>query len=583
MAQAEQRLSTPQEVEVKYGLAKEVMGSLQRAVRTHVLYPPDHQMHIHSTDDLVARFLAFFEKYTYMRLEVKPDRLDFDKKLIVQAEPRESEIPFRLYKDGIRELRFHRGLTREEILDFTSLLELEPAEIAEMGEDMVSLIWTKDFRSIDYAAIDEFEPGTNEGWVGLDPTQAEEAREIGKSIDRITARLQSVRRMAADMPAREEPVRARAAAPVAIPEEQVTEAFTRPLQEPAERMRAEVENETLGGAIRKSLEILVKLFEGRERGQAREVGPLLRGVVGFYLRRLDFASLGHLMAKIRESGLLTGVPDGDQLYNEMVEQIRKAATGPAVFGHLSRGLNDDFEGLDKFFKMLGPAGVNPVASIYGRVAAAPLRAELRKYLVASGVAVAGPMCRELLRTAEKYLDEVFVVIGAVRPSAVHEELQPYLKNPNARVRILALSAAARAEGAHRARTLAMALEDADPKVRSEALKLMAHSREAGLRVPLEQWVGDRAFIAREAWEKEAALRALGACGGALGLTLLRKIAEQKPPLLNKAKHEETRRAAVLAIGDLGTPPGRAWLQQQVAGNTDVKRFAEEALARRPAP
>jgi hypothetical protein len=163
-------IGSPKAFEEKVALAKGVMTSFERALRTSRLYKPDHPIRRESIEEIQSRFRSFFEKYSYLRLDVTQSELKLEGRVLMKCEPREPEAPFRLYKDGIREIRFHRGLERDELFSFMSLLEMDARDLAEIELDLVSLLWSKDFKTIDYVTIDEFEmaEGESEAPVGTD-------------------------------------------------------------------------------------------------------------------------------------------------------------------------------------------------------------------------------------------------------------------------------------------------------------------------------------------------------------------------------------------------------------------------------
>src|SRR5262245_55809225 len=171
----------PKEFEQKLRLAKGAVGSLERAMKTRKLYTADHPLRQEATDEILARFQEFFNRHGYLRVDVTPRELKLDGSPVLVAEARDPEIPFRLYKDGIRDLRFNRGITREEVLAFLSVLETDVRQLAEMDEDLVSLLWSKDLHAIDFVAVDEFE--TDEGGAAsADPDIRRVAQDVAAGI-----------------------------------------------------------------------------------------------------------------------------------------------------------------------------------------------------------------------------------------------------------------------------------------------------------------------------------------------------------------------------------------------------------------
>jgi hypothetical protein len=125
-------LQTQRDLDDKVALARGVIIALERALRSRRLYEPEHPACAESAADLMKRFDGFFKAYSYLRLEITEAELRFAGRALLKCDPREPEVPFRLYKDGLRELRFHRGLTPEEIASFLTLLDFDSRQLAEM-------------------------------------------------------------------------------------------------------------------------------------------------------------------------------------------------------------------------------------------------------------------------------------------------------------------------------------------------------------------------------------------------------------------------------------------------------------------
>ena len=149
--------ASPKEMEEKVAAAHGVMAALERTIRTSRLYKRDHPSRQEASREVQTRFDGFFEKYSCLRLEVTQTELKMQGRALMKCEARDPEPPFRLYKDGIREIRFHRGLDPDELAAFLAILEMDPREMAEIELDLVSLLWSKDFKTIDHLTVDEFD------------------------------------------------------------------------------------------------------------------------------------------------------------------------------------------------------------------------------------------------------------------------------------------------------------------------------------------------------------------------------------------------------------------------------------------
>lgn len=563
--------------EGKFALATEVVGALERAVRSRRLYEPTHSLYGQSTDDFVQRFLSFLDRYAYLRMEVQADRLTAGERVLLRAAPRDPEIPFRLYKDGIREIRFHRGLTRQEIVEFLSLLEVPLKELSAMGEDLVSLLWSKDFRGIDYTAIDEFEggpsdfpsdpsevrkPGSVPGGGGSGGPEAGEAMETGREPDEKIA-----------------------APPVPAPaKEELEEAFRHDLRASTERWRLEVESETLGSAIHWSLENLSQLFSEREGQGGRETGAFLRGITGYYLRKPDFAALGQVLSRAEEAGFRTKLPGGNAFFDEILVELRRGLTAAGLLQYLHKSFSGDYDGLEKFIRQAGAEGVAPFAEAYGRVASVHVRRMLRTAIERFPERMTREVVRDLVRNAGRCIDEALAILTAVQPQAAGSEILKCLDNPDPAIRVQAVPLTARLAGVERIAAFTRATADTDPKVRVVAWKLAVEARDPALFPLLCSRAEEKDFGDRVAWERDLLLRALIASDPERAFPVLRSMAERRAPLLQRTRHADVRRAAYLALGLVGSPEAQAYLEQgSNSKDPERQKLCREAIARSRLP
>ncbi|MBU1207423.1 MAG: HEAT repeat domain-containing protein [Proteobacteria bacterium] len=67
----------------------------------------------------------------------------------------QGSLPFLFFKDGMRELRFMEGIEEWEIKGLADII-IQRDNINEFEDDLITLIWEKDFIHISYLATDQF-------------------------------------------------------------------------------------------------------------------------------------------------------------------------------------------------------------------------------------------------------------------------------------------------------------------------------------------------------------------------------------------------------------------------------------------
>ncbi len=67
---------------------------------------------------------------------------------------KEDNLALMFFKDGIREFCFHKGITPEEVYGFIDILKTDVKDM-ELDNDLVTLLWEKDFGCVTYTVTDE--------------------------------------------------------------------------------------------------------------------------------------------------------------------------------------------------------------------------------------------------------------------------------------------------------------------------------------------------------------------------------------------------------------------------------------------
>jgi HEAT repeat protein len=134
---------------------QEVVNLLIKAIKILCIYPPDNPIPKEFRHNLFRKLTEFLEENEELKLGIDQSRLLFKDSVILKEEKKDEGVAFALYRDGIRELSFHKGLEQEELFSFleaiTSCLKSSLPE-----DDLVTLFWEKDLPHIKFSAVDEF-------------------------------------------------------------------------------------------------------------------------------------------------------------------------------------------------------------------------------------------------------------------------------------------------------------------------------------------------------------------------------------------------------------------------------------------
>lgn len=556
-------------IEEKGNLARDVVLALARCIRVRRMYPSDHVRCLETTEGLVAKFLEFFNTYAYLRLEVRPDELRFEKCAIMRGEPREPDLPFVLYKDGLREIRFHRGMSRDEVLSLVNILETTPAEVRDAAEDYLSLLWARNFASVDYLAVDEFDLAAAPG--ERDSEVATEVKELAEEIDRLTAGF-----LAPTLPARERPPAPGAAAlpPPAPASGSLAEivdlagVFAGDPEELFKPLRAAVEHDTVGSSVAR----VIKALRGMPAVLPdAEIHGVVEGLVEHYVQRHDYCAIGHLCEHLGRLG-----PQGaglEHLIRMLGAELSSKEMPANLIEHLNRHFVDDLDGLRRFMAALGDNACAVVCNVYAKVAAPRTRHVLREFILRDGARNPDAI-RKLLFSGESLLPEVLDLLMELRPATLVKDLEEFVQHPILAIRLQAITLLGRIEGHERTQKLFGLLNDPDRRIRQQVFRTLAEARDPGTVFFLREWIEGKAFLERDLTDKSSAFQTLAAVTGEAVIPFLVQIALRRPPFLGRVPFDEMRHAAVDALGRMGGAAARAALERLAReGDDQVRVFA----------
>ena len=135
--------------------AQEVVNLFIKAIKIFCIYPPDNPMPKEFRHNLFRKLTEFLDEKEELKLGIDQSRLFFKDKVILKEEKKDEGVAFALYRDGIREVSFQKGLEQEELFSFleaiTSCIKSSLPE-----DDLVTLFWEKDLPHIKLSVVDEF-------------------------------------------------------------------------------------------------------------------------------------------------------------------------------------------------------------------------------------------------------------------------------------------------------------------------------------------------------------------------------------------------------------------------------------------
>lgn len=134
-------------------LAEEVVQGILKARKLMRIYPPNNPLYLKASEACYEKFKNFMELAGDLTLKVHQNELIFGNERVYHNPNKEDNLALFLFKDGIREITFEKGLVPEELEEFLNILALDFSRDT-LDDDVVTLLWEKDLEHIKYV-VDE--------------------------------------------------------------------------------------------------------------------------------------------------------------------------------------------------------------------------------------------------------------------------------------------------------------------------------------------------------------------------------------------------------------------------------------------
>ncbi|MGZ3614769.1 MAG: HEAT repeat domain-containing protein [Thermodesulfobacteriota bacterium] len=535
-------------------LARDITKSLLKTIKAFRFYPPDHPSLKGFQQQLPKKFQFFLNKYNSFGFQIEEFTFSYRGKALYENRDVKTSLAFLFYRDGVRELRFIKGLEEWEIEGLIDII-IRCENINQMEDDVVTLMWGKDFPHISYLATDDFLqdspaliPGNIELFrrglvfepighaVEVDFLEDEfgEGADLDQALSKLIEEIQSF-------------VSNRSAYSL-NPDE-------------TERLRREVEGEIEPTSVFNLVDILLDILAWEKDPEPYQMALNILGkildamlTIGNFQRGADLLKRLYIFLKTYK------------LQDWQIELVRKliveAGEDPRI-ERIGKVLEQKegvrLEDVHNFLVLLQRNAITPLVKILGERTKSKTRRMLCDALSEIGKN-AVDMLTPYLDDPKWYLvRNIVYILGRIGK----EESVPYIQkafyHEEPRVRREAIQALGLIGGPKAAGLLSKALKDGDVRVRSMAATSLGKAgKKAGLG-PLLEVVQSKEFQRKGPTEIKAFFKAVGLLGDSReSILVLQQLLERKSWFV-RGKVDEILTGAANALAMIGTPEAKAIL------------------------
>jgi len=547
-------------------LSRDLTGAFVKAVKAFRFYPPDNPTLKGLRDQLFKKFQFFLNKYPSFVIQVGEYDLSYKGKVLYENRDVKTSLAFSLHKDGLREIRFMKNLEEWEVQGIIDILK-QSEWINPLEEDMVTMMWEKNFVHVRYLATDEFLDET--------PVMIPDHVDLFRKNSVLKPLAHHVEVALAEEGSGEgvnlnDVLSKRGEEPSPFVSDRRVYSLT---PEELERLRQDVDTEVDPIFAIHAVDILFEILvlEKEQEFYQDAVNTLVK-VLDTFLTLGQFVHATDLLK--RASLLPKAYPLGDWQIEKIGEILLKAGEEVRVarIGKILEKEDVSLEEVNAFLSLLQKNSIQPLVRLLGELKNSKARRAFCDALSEIGKNAIELFIPFMEDRRWFLVRNIVYILGRIGKEESLPYIQKAFNHEENRVRREAIQALGLIGGQKTVGLLVRALTDNDVRIRCmAAINLGKAGKKAGL-IPLVEIVQSKEFYKREPVEIRAFFNGIGMAGSDEVVPLLQDLLERKS-WFGRGKTDEIRMGAAQALAMIGTPDAKAILEEGKESKDETLRDA----------
>ena len=547
------------------------MQALVKGLRAHQLYLPNNPVYQKALETLRLAFRPVWEAADELVLDVQESDLKWEGNVVYSQSNRSESLAWVFFKDGVRGLTLLPGVEQDEIIGLLDVVHRARTLRAEDNDDLLTLLWEKDFQRIRYVFQDM---AAAEGGTMTLPTAGEVAKSVGAGAASAQEVSQSVQQ---DVTSGQVEQGGAPAAPAGTVRPEDFDSTLYFLDEKEiSYLKDEVTREYAQDLRRNVLAMLLDVLELQAYPTVRaELVSILESFLPYLLGAGDYSAVAYVLREVK--AVL-------QRARELMPEHRKALED--LPGRLSES-----EPLTQLLTSLDEAAAHPSAEelgeLFGELKAVALPTLLGWMPRLSNervkVVLDGAIGRLASAHADKLVDairgadslvalEAVKLAGRLKLASAVPALSQALGHQETVVRAAAVQSLADLAVPGALQGLEKALDDPDREVRLAAVRILMVKKHRGALPKVTAAIQGKSVRVADLTEKMAFFEAYGSLVGEEGVAALDAMLNSGG-FLKRREDPELRACAALALGKIGSPAARQALERATGAKDALVRNA----------
>ncbi|MFA6055288.1 MAG: HEAT repeat domain-containing protein [Thermodesulfovibrionales bacterium] len=533
--------------------AKDLLQCIIKAKKTLRMYPHNNPVYVKMLDESYLKFKNFLDYKETFALKIRQNSILYDAEQIYSSAEKEDNLALFFFKDGLRELTFKKGLSHEELEEFLKITALD-FEREVMDEDIVTLLWEKDFQNIHYIVDEAF----------LIDSEEEEYEAVAeKNIKEQVTDVNDLMRAYAD----------------GFQEEEFKGIAIVPLTDKdLQTLVKELEKDT-SDKIEKLVAILFEIvYQTEDKSDTEDVFTFLKYVIQYCMKYGHVHMALNIMKEAREVIDDPDISENDKKYMRMLSLYLGNEEIVALLAEfLDSGIELDegvFENLVVYFEK---NAIEPFVKYLGEMKTIRARKNVIDALISLGKKDIQMLARKLDDQRWYVVRNIIYILRKIGDRRAIDYLLKTVRHGDIRVRKEVIKALGELGGREVVQTLRECLDNPDVQVRTAAVKAFGNiGSEPAKKIVLDK-ISDRSFKDKGLEEKKEFFETIARWKDTEVFDFLVKVMKLKS-FFNRSKIIENKACAAHGLGLLGNKDALPLLEKfKDSNNKLLKDFANSAI------
>ncbi|HLL53328.1 MAG TPA: HEAT repeat domain-containing protein [Myxococcaceae bacterium] len=517
----------------KVELARDFAFHLLKGIKQIGMYRHNEARFPEFMQQALATLTAYHQKFN--TLSVKVEQTNF--LLLGQTLfSDDSNLPYKFYRDGIRQLMFRPDITIQELVSFTLIAISEPERGAD---DLLAQLWRSNLEHVEYVVVEGFKMDE----YSEEQVQVEVDQVVGYLYQRLRGDSNDFLRFARvsteDLDVKMEGV------------DQIRGAVVSGVTATDElkaKLQREVEEDENARLFPKLVSAVFQVVEGGLEDMSI-LEEMFSQLLDALLMQEDFGTINQVVLKLRAMEQRSQDSAGiAQLRKSMVMRMGEEQRLTRLGDILKVGKAKHPQDVTRYLQALDIESVPTLLTVLEAIEIPENRVLVMDVLVTFCKEMPDPFIVRLGADKPQLVrDMVYVIEKANVPDRLKLFGQA-LHHKNLAVRLEVMSIIAKGRTGEARKLIQEALNDPHPQVRMQAARVLPEFDREKALVELVRVVRDAAtFEKKSPDERTAFYAALGSTGHPAALTLFHELLQVKPNLLNRKKVMEDKLLAVSGL------------------------------------